>query len=88
MKKVMIALVILIVLLMVQSCAVVKHVSPDGSSTVYRRLGNQNIGRLAIIDQATGKVIQLEGQSSLNDEFIEKMTTGIVNGLIKGMTAR
>jgi hypothetical protein len=32
--------------------------------------------------------MRLEGQKAFNDEFMEKLTAGIVNGLIRGMTLR
>jgi len=63
----------------------VKHVSPDGSKVEYSRLGNQEIGKLVIVDPATKRfILQLEGQQSYNDEFIERLSAGIVQGLVKG----
>lgn len=67
---------------MLTSCASVRDVRPDGSYTEYNRLGNQEIGKLVIIDMTTGKQIQLEGQRAMNDKFVRQMTEGIVNGII------
>lgn len=69
------------------SCASVKHASESGESkqsVVYRRLGNQQINRLEI-RKPDGTVIIMEGQQSLNDEFVNKLADGIARGIIKGV---
>jgi hypothetical protein len=65
------------------SCATVRSVKPDGSSLTYKRIGNQQIASLTIINTATGEQIQLVGQSAQNDDFIKSIAEGVVNELLK-----
>jgi hypothetical protein len=61
----------------------VTFVEPNGTKSTYRRLGNQEIGRLTVTDMRSGRQIILEGQRSMNDEFAGKIAEGVVNGLIR-----
>lgn len=67
----------------VVGCAIVRDVRPDGSYTEYRRLGNQSIKRVEI-RRPDGTVAIVENQLSLNNEFAERITKGVIKGLIQG----
>ena len=78
------AFIVLIIwlLALLQGCASVTRTAPDGSVVRYSRVGNQNISRLGIVDSPNGFQLQLEGQAAINDKFVERITAGVVAGLI------
>ena len=63
------------------------RVEPDGTKTSYRRVGNQEIGKLIVTKTGDDVQIVLQDQQSFNEEYFKALTKAVAHYMMQLMGA-